>query len=45
MVQLNQQLVDQISQQSERDREFVRGLFFADALGSVLNFSDEGTTC
>jgi outer membrane protein TolC len=45
LIQHNQQYLDQITLQSERDREFIRGLFFADALGSVLNLSGEVTTC
>ena len=45
LMQQNSLLVQHISQQSERDREFIRGLFFADALGSILNFEEEVTQC
>ena len=45
MIQLNQHYIDHIALQGERDREFLRGIFFADNLGTILNFSDEVTTC
>ncbi len=43
--QINQHQRDQISLKAERNREFIRGLFFADALGRILNLSDEVSTC
>ena len=45
ITQLNQLQRDQISMNSERERELMRGFFFADAIGGILNFSDEVTTC
>jgi outer membrane protein TolC len=45
LIQLNQHHLDDITMQGELDREFIRGLFFADALGTVLNLTGEVTTC
>ncbi len=43
--QLNQHQREHISLNAEHAREFVRALFFADALGNILNLSDEVSTC
>lgn len=45
LAQRNQLLLDHTAEQAERDREFIRGLFFADALGGILNFNEEVTPC
>lgn len=45
MSELNQLERDQIGLESERERELMRGLFFADEISNIMNLSDEVTTC